>query len=303
LIAYKYIDIRSILDKYQCVVEGDTEDIAFESIASFDLTSEGSIDWCANEKIEYVQEYVNKSLSKTVIINLSLLNQVKNKDKVLIFVSDPKAVISDIAKKLFLRKDFLPRFNEDYSISDHAKIGNNVTVGKYCIIGDAKIEENSILYGSNYIASNTEIGKNVIIYFGAVIGGPGFGFVKDKLNNSVRFAHIGKVIIKDYVEIGANTVIDRGGFGSTIIGEYTKIDSMVHIGHNVKIGRRCIICSNTTISGSVTISDDVWIGPNSVIKEHLEIVGNSFVGIGSVVVNSILRPKKVFGNPAKELRF
>lgn len=300
---YKYIDIKSILNNYEYKVKGDVGGIAFDSIASKNCKSNTSIDWCAYREPNKVQEYINNSLSKLILVDDCCYNDVKNENKVLVFINNPKLAVSEIASVLFSKQDFIPYLNNENNIHQDAEIAENVIIGKNSIIGNSKIGENVILYGNNYIFNNVEIGKNVIIHPGAVIGGAGFGFIKDKFSNPKRFAHIGKVTIGNNVEVGANTVIDRGGLGDTIIDDYTKIDSMVHIGHNVRIGKNCSICSNTTISGSVTIGDNVWISPNSVIKEHLTIVDNSFIGMGSVVVNSILRSKKVFGNPAKELRF
>ncbi len=299
---FTFSDIKSIFENCEYRIQGNIEDIIFDSISSLDSTSVDSIDWCTYKDLNMVQKYVDNSSSKIIILDLCMYNLVHT-SKILIFVPYPKFIISKILNLLFSKKDSTLNHSNYFDNRQFEKIANNVYIGKNCIIGDVIIGENTIIYGNSYIFDNVVIGKNVIIYPGVIIGAPGFGFIEDNQGNLVRFTHVGKVIINDNVEIGSNTVIDRGAIGDTIIGTNTKIDSMVHIGHNVKIGKQCMICSNTTICGSAKIGDNVWISPNSVIKDHVTIVDNTFIGLGSVVVNSILKPKKVFGNPAKELRF
>jgi UDP-3-O-[3-hydroxymyristoyl] glucosamine N-acyltransferase len=301
--SFKFIDIRKILDNYHYKVKGDINEIEFDSILSINYKAKTGLDWCSIIESEKVQDYIDKSLSKIIIVDNRCYDLVKSEDKIILFVNNPKSCISEIGNDLFFKKDFIPDINSKECVHPGAILGENVIIGKNCIIGESKIGDNSILYGNNFIYNNVEIGQNVIIYPGAIIGGPGFGFTENKFNNLKRFSHIGKVKIGNNVEIGPNSVIDRGGFEDTVIGDDTKIDSMVHIGHNVKIGMRGFICANATISGSVTIGENVWIAPNCVIKNNIKIADNSYLGIGSVVVNSILKPKKVFGNPAKELRF
>jgi UDP-3-O-[3-hydroxymyristoyl] glucosamine N-acyltransferase len=299
---YRYTDIKKIIEKYEVTIWGDCKEIHFNSIASLHFNSPTSLDWCTFTEASSVQEYIDKSPAKTIIVDRKCVDKIKKKDKILIFAKLPKAVIAEIANTLFLKEDFIKLTNSE-RMNKNEHYGNNVVIGKNCIIGKVKIGNDTIIYGNNHIFNSVIIGSNVKIYPGAVIGGPGFGFVKNHLSETIRFPHIGGVVIGDNVEIGANTVIDRGALEDTVIGDNTKIDSMVHIGHNVKIGKNSIICSNTTISGSVEIGENVWISPNCVIRDHLKIADNSFIGIGSVVVHSILKPKKVFGNPAKELRF
>src|ERR1035437_2388897 len=166
------------------------------------------------------------------------------------------AVISDTAR---IGKDvFIGAFTcvgENSSIGDGtqlragAKIGDNVTVGTQCT-----------LHPNVFIEDGSNIGNNVVLHAGVIIGASGFGYVPDEKGEYHQFPQIGKVVIEDNVEIGANTCVDRGALGDTRIGAGTKIDNLVQIAHNVQIGKRVVIAAQTGISGSTVIEDDCVIG-------------------------------------------
>lgn len=145
------------------------------------------------------------------------------------------------------------------------------------------------------------MGGSVDVYPGTVIGKPGFGFARDHDGTLLRFPHIGGVVIGRNVEIGANTVIDRGGLGDTVIGEGTKIDNLVHIAHNVKIGKNCIIVADALLCGGCSVGDDSWIGGNATVKEHVKIGKNCLVGLGAVVTKDVPDNTTVLGNPAEPI--
>jgi UDP-3-O-[3-hydroxymyristoyl] glucosamine N-acyltransferase len=150
------------------------------------------------------------------------------------------------------------------------------------------------------------IGSRVIIHAGAVLGSDGFGYVLDPANGRYeKFPQIGKLIIEDDVEIGANATIDRGALEVTRIGRGTKIDNLVHIGHNCQIGENVIIAAQAGFSGSITIEDDVVIGGQVGVGEHARIEeGVLLGGQAGVLPKKILRGKGVafWGTPAKPLR-
>jgi len=146
-----------------------------------------------------------------------------------------------------------------------------------------------------------ELGKNVRIGPNCSIGFEGFGFGGDGDGIYHRFPHIGKVIIGDNVEIGANTCIDRGALGDTIIEEGTKIDNLVHVAHNVRIGKNCIIVALTCLGGSVTIEDGAYVGIGASIRNQITIGEKAFIGMGAVVVKDVAPGVTVIGNPAKPM--
>jgi UDP-3-O-[3-hydroxymyristoyl] glucosamine N-acyltransferase len=130
-------------------------------------------------------------------------------------------------------------------------------------------------------------------------GPDGFGYERKEDGTLVKFSHFGKVIINDNVDIGSNTCIDRGTINDTIIGEGSKVDNLVHIGHNVRIGKNCVIIAQSMIGGSTVIDDNVWISPSSVIRDGLRIGRHALIGMGSVVTKNIPANEIWIGTPAK----
>lgn len=153
------------------------------------------------------------------------------------------------------------------------------------------------------VGQRVKLGRNVIIHSGTVIGEDGLGFVKDENNEWVKFPHFGRVIIEDNVEIGANCVIDRGTLGDTVIGRGTKIENLVHVAHNAKIGKHCSIVAVTYIGGSSVIGDYAWVGPQVCIRDQIKIGSNCLIGMGSVVTKDIPDNWVVMGTPAKFVRY
>ncbi len=151
------------------------------------------------------------------------------------------------------------------------------------------------------VEATFKIGKNVIVKQGAVIGTDGFGFERC-VKRLIRFPSLGGIVIGDNVEIGADTCIDRGTLGDTVIGDGTKIDNLVHIGHNAKIGKHCLIVANVLIGGSAVIGDECFIGASAVIRDGIKIGKRAFVGMGAVVVKDVAEGETVVGNPAKPIK-
>ena len=157
------------------------------------------------------------------------------------------------------------------------------------------------MIGSQIMIKNSIIGNGVVIQDGAKIGLKGFGFIPLKEKN-FRIPHIGKVILKDNVEIGASCTIDRGSIGDTVIGKNTFLDNQVHLAHNVKIGENCMIAGQVGFAGSTTLGNSVSIGGQAGISGHLRIGNNVKIGGGSGVINDILDDQKVMGYPAISIK-
>jgi UDP-3-O-[3-hydroxymyristoyl] glucosamine N-acyltransferase len=193
------------------------------------------------------------------------------------------------------------KFGKNVLVGKNSKIGKNTVVGSNTIIEhDVSIGENCLV-GSQVIIRNTVIGKNVIIQDGCKIGLKGFGFIPLKEKN-LRFPHIGKVIIKDNAEIGANCTIDRGSIDDTEIGKNTFLDNQVHVAHNIKIGNNCMIAGQVGFAGSSVIGDNVSIGGQAGVSGHLKIGNNVKIGGGSGVVKDIKDGSTVMGYPAVSLK-
>ena len=193
------------------------------------------------------------------------------------------------------------------SVESGARIGNFTWIGANCVIGaGVEIGEDCQIYPNVTIYSGTKLGSRVTVHAGAVLGSDGFGYVRDAVSGRYeKFPQVGKLEIEDDVEIGANTTIDRGALETTRIGRGTKIDNLVHIGHNCLIGENVIIAAQAGFSGSIVIENNVIIGGQAGVGEHARIEEGVMIGgQGGVLPKKILRGKGVafWGTPAKPLR-
>jgi len=207
-----------------------------------------------------------------------------------------------ISKETFIGRDV--NFGEEVSIYPMAYIGNNVSIGNRTTVfpcayigDDVSIGDNSIVYPNVTIRENVRIGKNVIIHSGTVIGSDGFGYVQDKGRHH-KIPQVGGVIIEDDVEIGANVTIDRATIGNTLIGSGTKIDNLVQIAHNVRIGKNCLIVAHVGIGGSVEIGDGVILGGQVGVRDHVKIGNGVMVGAQSGIGHDIPDGQVFSGSPA-----
>jgi UDP-3-O-[3-hydroxymyristoyl] glucosamine N-acyltransferase len=166
-------------------------------------------------------------------------------------------------------------------------IDEGVRIGRFC-----RIEHNVVVYRDTFIGDYVYIGAN------SVIGKEGFGYVRFKTYK--RMPHIGNVIIGNYVELGSNVTIDRATIGNTVIGAGTKIDNLVHIAHNVRIGKNCIIMGQSGVAGSTRIGDNVIICGQSGVSDHLKIGKNVVIYAKSGVFSNLEPNKKYSGIPARE---
>ena len=192
-------------------------------------------------------------------------------------------------------------------IAEDAEIGEGTRIGAGCSIGrGVKIGRECEVYPHVTIYPGTTMGDRVIVHAGAVLGSDGFGYVRDpKSGRHEKFPQAGRLVIEDDVEIGANTTIDRGALEETRIGRGTKIDNLVHIGHNCSIGQNVVIAAQTGLSGSIVIGNDVMLGGQVGIGERARIEeGVMLGGQGGVLPNKVLRGKGVafWGTPAQPVR-
>lgn len=192
-------------------------------------------------------------------------------------------------------------------IGERTQVGADSRIGAGCAIGpDVTLGAACEIYPNVSIYPHTTIGDRVIVHAGAVLGGDGFGYVRDRKSGRYeKFPQVGRLIIEEDVEIGANATIDRGALDETRIRRGSKIDNLVHIGHNCQIGEDVVIAAQTGISGSVVVEKNVVIAGQVGIAEHVRIEEGVIVGAqGGVPSNKILRGKGVlfWGTPARPIR-
>lgn len=183
------------------------------------------------------------------------------------------------------------------ALAENVTIYPNVTILDECTIG-----QNTVIWSGAVIRERCHLGSHCIIHPNATIGADGFGFRPCSERGLVKVPQIGNVIIGNGVEIGANSCVDRGKFSSTILGDGCKIDNLVQIGHNSKLGKFCIMAGNSGLAGSVTLGNGVIIGGSASIKDHTTIGDGAIVGAGSGVTCDIPAGKTMLGYPAVEAR-
>ena len=184
-----------------------------------------------------------------------------------------------------------------------ASVGAGTRIGAGVYLGEGvRIGTHCVLHPRVTVYAGAKIGNRVILHAGVVVGSDGFGYVFAE-GRQVKFPQLGQVVIEDDVEIGSNTTVDRGSLGTTVIGEGTKIDNLVQIAHNVKIGRHCVIAAQVGISGSVEIGDYVVRGGQVGFGDHVRVEDNVMIGGQSgILPGKVLRKgTTVWGTPARPL--
>jgi UDP-3-O-[3-hydroxymyristoyl] glucosamine N-acyltransferase len=192
-------------------------------------------------------------------------------------------------------------------IQEKARLGVGTTVGSGSTIGaGVTVGEKCVFYSNVTIYPGTFIGNRVVVHAGAVLGSDGFGYVRDRTNGRYeKFPQVGRLVIEDDVEIGANATVDRGALDETRIRRGAKIDNLVHVGHNCEIGEDVVIAAQTGLSGSIVIENGAVLGGQVGIGEHARVgEGVMLGGQGGVLPNKILRGKgqAFWGTPAQPLR-
>ncbi|WP_338358574.1 UDP-3-O-(3-hydroxymyristoyl)glucosamine N-acyltransferase [Yeosuana marina] len=211
----------------------------------------------------------------------------------------PTAVIQPTAK-----------IGDDCQIGANCYIGKNVVLGKgtvlypnVCVFDETIIGDHTTVWSGTVIRERCIIGDHCIFHTNVSIGADGFGYrPSDDGRGLVKIPQIGNVVIGHYVEIGANSCVDRAKFSSTIIGDGCKIDNLVQIAHNSIMGRFCIMAGHSGLAGSVTLGDGVMIGGSASIKDHTTIHSGATVGAGSGVMADVEAGKTVLGYPAQDAR-
>jgi UDP-3-O-[3-hydroxymyristoyl] glucosamine N-acyltransferase len=288
------------------VGDGETE---ISGVAAVEEAQAGEITFIADLK------YLPK-LSETKASAVIVSREVSRADKPLLCVTHPHLAFAKILT-LFFQKPYQPKgIDSNTWISPSAKLGKDLTlypfvyIGERCSIGDrvtlypgvyvgedAAVGEDSILYANVSVYSGTLVGKRVILHSGVVIGGDGFGYVKEGKKN-VKIPQVGSVEIEDDVELGANTTVDRATLGKTIIRRGTKIDNLVQVAHNVVIGEDSILCAQAGISGSTKIGSNVTLAGQVGVVDHVEIGDNVIVGAQAGVTHNLPGNQGYVGSPA-----
>jgi UDP-3-O-[3-hydroxymyristoyl] glucosamine N-acyltransferase len=313
----KSYSIHEINQVLQGTIVGDTTEkiLAPEQL---ELAKNNEISFIGNKKYE---KFWQTSKACAAVVNEDISIE-PGENRAFIKVQNADLAMSQV---LELFAPPTPLFNSvihpNAIIDATAIIGNGTRIGAGCYIGPkVQLGENVTIYPNVTILDECTVGKNTIIWSGAVvrerchvgndciihpnatIGADGFGFRPCPERGLVKIPQIGNVILGNNVEIGSNSSIDRGKFSSTVLGDGCKIDNLVQIGHNSRLGKFCIMAGNSGLAGSVTLGNGVIIGGSASIKDHTTIGDGAIVGAGSGVVTDIPAGKTMLGYPAVEAR-
>ncbi|MGI8835572.1 MAG: UDP-3-O-(3-hydroxymyristoyl)glucosamine N-acyltransferase [Pyrinomonadaceae bacterium] len=287
-------------------------------VADLETAGDGEIAYVEDEKFF---DKARASRATCLIVTREFVSSQKGETgSTLIEVAIPKLAFALVAEILHPQKCREPFVHQSAAIAETADldltvfIGPHVSVGEKTRIGAGTRVEAGVVIGDNVavgrdcvlhpgvvLYDNVTVGDRVILHAGVCIGADGFGYVRGDVSYH-KFPQVGTVVIKDDVELGAQTCVDRAALGQTRIGKGTKIDNMVHVGHNCDIGERVVIAAQTGISGSVTIEDDCVIGGQVGFGDHIRVLSGAVIGSkAGILPGKIVRPGVWWGIPIQPL--
>lgn len=297
-----------VANRLQGRVIGDP-DVALTGFAPADRARPGDLTFAESEAFFAKAE---QSAASAIIVS----SPFRSERKTLIQVPDARVAFAKALALFFPEKRPDPGVHPTAVIAASACVDPTAYIGPHCVVGertrigprcvlhagdyvgeDCRLGEDVILFPNVTLYARTEVGNRVRIHAGAVIGADGFGYVQD---NGIhrKVPQIGNVIISDDVEIGANTTIDRGALGPTVIGKGTKIDNLVMIAHNVEVGEHCLLVGQVGIAGSTKLGNYVVLAGQVGIAGHLQIGHGVTVAAQSGVMHNIPDGQKWLGTPA-----
>ena len=296
-------------------VEGNPE-ASVNDVSKIEEGLPGTLSFLANPKYE---KYIYDTQSSIVIVNADLKLQ-KEVRATLVRVEDAYKSFAALLRLYEQSKPKKSGISKMASVSDSASLGKELYVGDFTVISEhasigdrvqlypqvyvgdqVKIGEGSILHPGAKIYEGCEIGANCVIHAGAIIGGDGFGFAPNQENNYEKIPQVGKVIIEDHVEIGANTTVDRATMGATILRKGVKLDNLVMIAHNVEVDQNTVIAAQSGISGSTKVGKNCMFGGQVGLIGHIKIASGVKIAAQSGITKDIKEEGIVIqGSPAFE---
>lgn len=297
-----------------CELKGDAS-VTPVAVCGLDQTVKGGISYL--NKVEKPQELEKLDLA-ALIVPQDAKDMQLNFKGALLFAQLPEWAFTLLLKEIdTLNADTNHTIHERAVVSPKASIGKNVAIGANAVVEEGVvIGDNTIIYANAYIGKNVKIGEACIVYpnvtireecilknkviiqAGAVIGSDGFGYIFHNGRHE-KIPQIGNVILEDDVEIGANTTIDRAKINHTVVGANTKIDNLVQIGHNVKIGMSTIIISQVGVAGSTEVGNGVVLAGQAGVSGHIKIGDRAMIGPQAGIMSSVEPGARLMGSPAK----
>jgi len=298
-----------LAQKIQAELSGDPH-VILTGVAAADSAKAGDLTFA--EKPSYLAA-AEQSAASAILVGVETTSSIK----VLLRVQNVRVAFAQILELFFQPALPKPGVHPSAVIGEHVQVGTNVYIGPNCVVGsNVVLGQGVVLFGGNHIGTGchlgdhtilhpnvviypgAQIGARVIIHAGTVIGSDGYGYVFDQGRHR-KVLQIGHIIIEDDVEVGANVAIDRGALGPTVIGAGTKIDNLVHLAHNVVIGRHCLLMGQVGFAGSTKLGDYGVIASQSGVADDLTLGPQTTVGAKSGVMRDTPPGATIVGIPAR----
>jgi UDP-3-O-[3-hydroxymyristoyl] glucosamine N-acyltransferase len=293
-------------------IEGDPS-ISVHDVSKIEEGKSGTLSFLANPKYE---KYIYDTESSIVIVN----EDFRPQQPVPATLIRVKNAYESFAALLRLYEEQKPKkkgISQMASIAETAELGDNVYIGDFTVISEGvtignnvqlhpqvyigegvAIGEGTILHPGVKVYNGSEIGAHCILHAGAVIGGDGFGFAPSRENNYEKIPQVGKVILEDHVEVGANTTVDRATMGATILRKGVKLDNLIMIAHNVEVGENTVIAAQSGISGSTKLGRNCMLGGQVGLIGHITIADGVKIAAQSGVTKNVSQENIVIqGSP------
>ena len=288
-------------------LDSGSDAVSIRDIAALDAA--GPDDISVFTDVRYL-DALRPTRAGAIIISRKLERHARDTSR-LVFVKDPRLAYAQVGQLFYPPAALAPGINQAAFVHHTAKIGQGSQIDAGAVIGrgveigeNCHVASNAVLgdgvrigdesrVGANSSISHALIGRRVGIETGVTIGSQGFGFVPGS-NGLTRMLQLGRVVIEDGVQIGANCAIDRGATGDTVIGAGTVLDNLVHIAHNVRLGRHCVICGQVGIAGSTVVGDGVMMGGQVGVADHLKVGAGAQIAAKSGVMRDV-EPAAVLG--------
>lgn len=309
------VTLRELADYCGARIEGGDASVLIHSAADIINAQNGQVTQLTNSRYG---GHIKDSTASACFIAEGFAVENVPISMALLVCADPEISFIKAVELLHPARIYSRQISPQAVLEDKVVLGDELYIGPYAVIGEnaiigngseilagvyigknAKIGKNCRIHPYAVIYDDVEVGDNVIIHSGAVIGAEGFGY-KFRNGAHVKVPQVGNVVIADNVEIGANTCIDRGALGSTVIGTGSKIDNLVQIGHNNKVGKHVIMCGQTGVSGSCTIEDYAILAGSAGVADHVTIGRGAVVMARSGIAGDVKAGAQVFGSPAKD---
>jgi UDP-3-O-[3-hydroxymyristoyl] glucosamine N-acyltransferase len=296
------LDVESILSNLGVNYSSQGTKRKVKGISSIKEATKDELSFCWYEGEKGIS-LISNSKAGVLLCKKSMEEVIRPKEGAqFFFLDNPRLVFVNVMNHIINKKKMVG-ISTRAVISETAKIGSGCYIGDFAIIGEnCEVGDNTIIGQGAKLVQNCFISNNCIIQPGVAIGADGFAFERHATGELERFPHVKGVKIGNNVEICANSSIARGSLSDTIIGEGSKIDALVHIAHNVVIGRNCELTAGTIIGGSTTLGDMCWTGLNSTLKDNIKVGNNVIVGAGAAVIHDVIDGDIVAGVPAKSIK-